>query len=283
VETGGGFLFGKVHEYVTDKSGNIISRLDWQEDWIPYIIVMPKFAYLRFFIAADFLCTIPLGSNGNIVEDYDYLIENTNVPSLYSRHDSYLDKHYEISGRFGYEFEVQQWDIALAAGFQYRAKKWSAVDGYLQYPENGEPWSGYEPKKTVTGTSISYEQAIWITLLSLEFKYNLKNWTFGASGKFFPYVWADSLDTHFIRQIQFYDEMSGGIGGNCEISISYTNKKLKYINFVLSGGIDIVHNVSGKSNAGKTGIVEGSMQESISGSKFESENWYAGFAIKIDK
>jgi hypothetical protein len=45
-----------------------------------------------------------------------------------------------------------------------------------------QPWTGDEPQKTLAGTSINYEQIMWMPLLSAEFKYHLEDWTFGASG-----------------------------------------------------------------------------------------------------
>jgi outer membrane protease len=219
IETGGGILFGETHEYVVDGSGKVISRLDWQENRIPYITAAPRFNCFNFFMAMDFLCAMPLDSAGNAIEDYDFLIEGSDAVSLYSRHDAYLDKHYDIFGQAGYVFKLRQWELTLGAGFQYRARKWSAVDGYLQYPEDDGPWTGDEPKKTVVGVSISYEQTIRMPQFLAGFKYNLNDWSLGASAAFFPYVWADGLDTHFIRQTQFYDKMSGGIGGACTVFV----------------------------------------------------------------
>jgi outer membrane protease len=283
VETGGGILFGETHEYVISESGKVLSRLDWQENWIPSIAIIPRFNFFNFFIAAKFLCAMPLDSAGNAIEDYDFLIEGSDAASLYSRHDAYLDKQYDISGQLGYVVKLRQWEAALGAGFQYRTRKWSAVDGYLQYPEDDRPWTGDEPQKTVAGTSITYEQIIWMPLLSAEFKYHLKDWTFGASGAFFPYVRADSLDTHFLRQVQFYDKMSGGIGGACTVFVTYTNAKLNYLSFGLSGGIDLIRNTTGETSAGKIGAVENEMKKSSGGSKFESENWHVEFTVKLGR
>jgi outer membrane protease len=62
VETGGGILFGETHEYVISESGKVTSRLDWQENRIPYIAVIPRFNFFNFFIAAKLLCAMPLDS-----------------------------------------------------------------------------------------------------------------------------------------------------------------------------------------------------------------------------
>jgi outer membrane protease len=42
VETGGGILFGETYEYVISESGKVVSRLDWQENRIPYSVVIPN-------------------------------------------------------------------------------------------------------------------------------------------------------------------------------------------------------------------------------------------------
>ncbi|MDR1177085.1 MAG: omptin family outer membrane protease [Treponema sp.] len=133
------------------------------------------------------------------------------------------------------------------------------------------------------GDLINYEQIIWMPLLSAEFKYHLQDWTFGASGAFFPYVWADSLDTYFLRQVQFYDKMSGGIGGSCTVFVNYTNAKFNYISFGFSGSIDIIRNTTGKTSAGKIGAVENEIKKSSDSSKFESENRNVEFTVKLSR
>jgi hypothetical protein len=69
--------------------------------------------------------------------------------------------------------------------------------GYRQYPVYG-PWTGTEPKQTVAGTVITYEQALWFLFIPIEAGYILKNrFGFFLSGIINPSVWSKTIDTPF--------------------------------------------------------------------------------------
>jgi hypothetical protein len=36
------------------------------------------------------------------MKDYDFLVPGSDAVSHYSRHDAYLDKHFDIAGELGY-------------------------------------------------------------------------------------------------------------------------------------------------------------------------------------
>ncbi|MDR0706348.1 MAG: hypothetical protein LBF60_00535 [Treponema sp.] len=45
---------------------------------------------------------------------------------------------------------VLNWRIAPSAGFACRNRKWTAQDGFLQYPASGL-WTGEDPKQELYG------------------------------------------------------------------------------------------------------------------------------------
>jgi outer membrane protease len=94
------------------------------------------------------------------------------------------------------------WRIVPSAGFVYRNRKWTAADGFLQYPVSGL-WTGDEPKQEVHGPVISYEQALWFPVITLKAGYTLKNcFLFSAGGSLYPVMWGDTIDNHLLRSEQ---------------------------------------------------------------------------------
>jgi outer membrane protease len=109
---------------------------------------------------------------GGRMEDYDFLIAGSNEVSHYSRHESYLDKDFTGTLALSYVIRLGVWNLEPGIGFSYSNRKWSAQDGYVQYPISGI-WNGNEPKQSVSGTIISYEQALWFPFISLNVAYRL--------------------------------------------------------------------------------------------------------------
>ncbi|MDR2052200.1 MAG: omptin family outer membrane protease [Treponema sp.] len=151
-EAAGGVLSGATHEYVYE-GDKCISRLDWKDSAIPIVSFSGQAALLGAFFRMKMSSAVPV-QNG-IMEDYDFLVAGSDEPSLYSKHDAYLDKYFDSSVVLGYDLRLSNWRIVPSAGFSYRNRKWTAADGFLQYPVSGL-WTGEEPKQEVYGPVISY-------------------------------------------------------------------------------------------------------------------------------
>ena len=143
-------------EYVYEGE-KCISRLDWIDNIIPILSFTGQGEFFNVIIRTRIDTAVPVKSG--VMEDYDFLIEGDSAPSQYSRHDAYGDKDFSCMFETGYRFRFSGWEIPPALGFSYINRKWTAQDGYLQYPVYGK-WTGDEPKQNIVGTVISYEQAV---------------------------------------------------------------------------------------------------------------------------
>lgn len=158
-------------EYVYDGE-KCMSRLDWNNDIIPVLSISRQIEFLNIMVRTSIDSAIPVKSG--TMEDYGFLMADSADPSHYSKHDAYLDKDFIGTFEAGYILSFRNWKLLPTVGFSYLNRKWTAQEGYLQYPVYG-PWTGTEPKQTVAGTVISYEQAIWFPFISIEARYILKN------------------------------------------------------------------------------------------------------------
>jgi len=104
--------------------------------------------------------------------------------------------------------------------------KWSARDGYAQYPTSGEPyswdssgnfipgtyapWSSSETKTPFYGTLGLYEQAYLFGLFGFQASYKLGTvFTLGAACSIAPIAYCYTEDNHELRMVDFYSKLSG--------------------------------------------------------------------------
>jgi len=158
-----GMIFGRMNEYVFEKGQeHETSRLEWDEYFVPYIDLCGEFSVWNFFIEGSVLSAVPVKSGK--MRDYDYLLpDKPDVLSMFSEHDAILDKHFELNAALGYKFNFNRWYIAPAVGVFYRQRKWSAENGYTQYPSDGYVWTSALPEKELTGTIITFAATTWMS------------------------------------------------------------------------------------------------------------------------
>jgi plasminogen activator len=276
-----GILNGKTYEYVYEND-KCISRLDWKSTATPVIFFSGKAMFLGAFLQLGMTSAVPV-KNGTM-EDYDFLNAGSNEPSLYSKHDSYLDKRFDTFITLGYDLCLMNWSITPSAGFAYRNCKWTATDGFLQYPLSGL-WTGEEPKQDLYGPVITYEQALWFPVLTLKVTgyAQRKRFLFSLSGSLYPFIWGDTIDNHLLRSKQFYDTMREGLGGNIKISFEYNLGNKEQIILKISAGYE---NIALKGNTAmrQTGISDDKLiiTEGYT-SRMENGQWMLalGFAFKF--
>ena len=221
-ETHCGVLFSTGREFVLTDGKNTLSRLDWPAV-TPYISFTPRLHIYHFVLKPSIISAVPTLGASDKMEDFDFFVNDADTVSHYSQHDLYLDKYYNIAVRAGYQFTIKQikLDITPMAGFFFFLHKWTAANGYVQYPAYNQAWTGAEEKQNVSGTVITYEQTAYAPFIALETRLTLSNFKFVLSADFSPYIWAYSLDTHFARNLQFYDTMDGGRAGSVSLSALY--------------------------------------------------------------
>jgi outer membrane protease len=275
----GGF-YGGVDEYVYVKGrSQELSRLEWEEHFVPFIETAGEIIFHKFFFDLSILSGIPVKSGA--MRDYDYILAS-NKPSHFSKHDAWLDKHLELSAGIGYRFNFGRWSLSPSAGFMYRSRKWTAKNGYIQYPPSGQPWSEQVPKKAVRGVVISYEEEIWFPVVSLGTGYRInKNWGTALSASWYPYLNVETTDTHFLRKTVFYDSMKGGGGVCTELSLLYYPRATDAMSFKFAFGFEGVYPPRGTNLTGEIGYDTGISELTRAQPTMESNLFWFSLGVAI--
>jgi len=249
-----GVYFGGMNEYVFIKGrDHELSRLEWEENFVPYIDVRGQFDFWNFFAAVSLSTSIPVRSG--VMRDYDFILPNNNAVSHYSEHDALFDKHLEINPEIGWGSYIgRRWYLGASAGFLYRNRKWTAAGGYTQYPPLGEPWSASLPKEKQAGTVITYEESLWAPELTLyvDFFPN-ERFVIEAVSSWYPYLDITTIDTHILRRTRFRDKMQGGWGTLAEINMAYHPKTSNIVAFRLGFGYEGIFSARGSAATGGLG------------------------------
>lgn len=214
VETG--ISGGKTGEIVYE-NGNLLSLLEWQEAANPFIRTTFGWEYFfkapekgpSFFAELGIKAVLPVISG--FIKDYDYSAEGD--ISCYSLHNSKLEKHIEGNISAGVNFPLGNFDLSGAMGFFYSTRLFRGLNGYTQYPAGGETWTGDEEKNYVSGTILSYHQDYYLPALIIKGAYNFtNNISTGISGIYYPYGFMNAVDSHHLRDIEFYDYVKAVMG-----------------------------------------------------------------------
>ncbi len=233
-------------EYVIIRENEkVLSRLDWKNVIIPTVTSQLSFSNQSWKAFSALSTSIPLKSG--FIEDFDYLLPN-DEPNLYSKHDIYVDKFYAVKFGISKVFPTKYFGFSISPGvtFEYSNCKLSGQDGFLQYPEYGY-WTGAEEKKEVSATVLMYEYSFLKPQLNLDISYLSGNNGVIFAFSYFPHNIISTLDSHLIRQIQFFDKNEGGHGFEVMMNVIY-NKWHYFFSFSKS----FYH--SGLTSATKTGV-----------------------------
>ncbi|MDR2602184.1 MAG: omptin family outer membrane protease [Spirochaetaceae bacterium] len=215
----GGVFYGLANEYVY-YGGKRISHLEWDEKNTPFARFSAILSLKNFFVRGEALSAF--ASNSGFIRDYDFLTESGGAVSSYSEHDAHIDFHNIFGLEAGYALTFRNFRFDLSAGFRYNARKWTGSEGFIQYPPYNEPWTGDEPKTSISGAVITYEQKISNLYIRLNCSRQISNqFKIGVTGEFHPYFWVKSLDSHIDRKKQFLDSMQGGYGGSAGLYAQY--------------------------------------------------------------
>jgi outer membrane protease len=232
--------------------------------------------YGGLFVRAGLLSAIPPQSPVGNMRDYDFLLADSSKTSHYSSHDAYLDKHFQLSAALGYMFSPRNFEISPAIGYIFINRKWAAVDGFLQYPQAGEEWTGKEPKENTAGTVMNYEQVIHIPFFSAGIAYKTVRQRIELTGSLSPFMWCNALDSHFMRSLQFYDKMQGGIGGRFEAAYVFypASFKTSKTGFRAAVSYQFIRDLTGSAASQEIGRTGSVMTDSVQyTSKMETDMW----------
>jgi len=209
----------KVNEIVYEEN-QIVSDLVWQQIFTPYVSMNVFCSAYKFHFDTLFETSVPVQTG--FLEDYDYL-NSANIVSNYSRHDLYVDKDFSIQFQLSYDLiDIKnKYIFSPQTGVVYQNRKFCAQNGFLQYPEDSSKnWTGNEEKTELSGIVISYEQSFWHLYLGFENTFIFKNTILKVSGSYYPYISVDSIDSHYLRSVQFFDSMQSMQGFDAKVSFS---------------------------------------------------------------
>jgi outer membrane protease len=108
--------------------------------------------------------------------------------------------------------------------------KWTARDGYLQYPPGylggsatlPYPDSSTQPKVPVSGTGIIYQQTYLIPAAGFAAKLRFgQNFSGSVSFAFSPLVFCNDVDNHEFAGKDFYEYMAGGLLLEPKVSLEW--------------------------------------------------------------
>jgi plasminogen activator len=252
-----GFVAGQTSEYVFEND-KCISRLDWDENYSPYIKFDVQVLAWNYFISTAITSLIPDKSGS--MQDYDFLNSGSTSPSHYSKHDAYLDKHIIVFAGTGYIFKIfNNLTLSPVVGIEYQNRKWTAQDGYLQYPVYGSVWTGAEQKQSVNGPVISYEQMFYYPHAGMEIIYMMNQmFDISCEGAYYPKIHVETIDNHFLRSVSFYDIMNNGFGYKVGIGLLFfPNRNVENLSYGLNFSYSYFSAMEGNTSSAAIGISDG--------------------------
>ena len=219
--TGAGIMYGVVREFVFGTYQNdsfAKSELDW--DLRPLIFTRAALALKTtggFAAYLDVRMGIP-GKTG-VMDDSDWLNREFNgdpAQTHFSQNDNFTERAILLDAKIGWDFPLASWmTFQPFLSFGLMDFKWTARDGYYQYPPQGAapytPWSPAQPKLPMSGTNIIYQQTWFLPAIGVEARFRLgQDFTGSVSFAFSPLVFCNDLDNHELRKYDFYEYMWGG-------------------------------------------------------------------------
>jgi outer membrane protease len=239
-----GMLYGSAFEELYNQS--VATDYKNSELWWPFQPLFYAGAGLDFRSRLGIFASLDLregldGRTGTMT-DSDFL-NGDGVKTNYSESDCYTERAILLDLKVGYEAPlVPRLRLGGFVGFSYMDFKWSARDGYYQYPTSGSgyyidssgvvqdpkpytPWSAGETKTPIYGTGILYEQAYLIGSLGVRASYRILDaLTLAGSCSVAPLAFCYTEDNHELRTIDFYSTLKGGIMVEPDISAEYAIK-----------------------------------------------------------
>ncbi len=237
--TSAGIIYGEAFEYVYNQavSANYKnSELDWT---LQPLFYTEESLSLATAIGIEAHVDVKQGIPGNAgtMTDSDFLNGN-GVRTHYSQSESYAERALLLDATVGYDLPIGETVVVVPyLGFSYMDFKWSARDGYYQYPTSGyeysfsttgalvygtlNPWSASETETPLYGAGILYEQTYLIGSAGVRASLRLDRLTVGASFAFSPLTYCYDMDNHLLRQITFTSTLTGGMTIEPALSLQY--------------------------------------------------------------
>jgi len=230
IEADSGVLWGMAKELVYVGSYKL-SELDYPLQPLAYAggrIEIGAFGGLDATVRFD--AGIPSKSGSMTDSDWDYIDYPPIPPGVqtnFSQSDSYLQRAILFDARIGWKIAASPaLVIEPFAAYKYLDIKWSAQNGYLQYPPQASPpytaWSPSEAKVPLYGTVLTYSQTFMIPAAGIRVIGRVSgSLSIEGSVALSPFAFLNDVDEHPLRYLAFYDSMAGGFYFEPELAVSW--------------------------------------------------------------
>ncbi len=222
-----GFRYGQIDEYVflkqCDYSDDKLSELNWELKNEYYAGANIEAGWKKIFIKTTFTAGIPMQTGS--MTDSDWLnaqVANAGdyqYKTCYSSHDNYLEYDFSFGIKSGYDFDLLEKEkfslkVRPFLGFDYNIIKFKGKNGSGSYGYGSSPYLEYNDENsleyTYSGKVISYQRQTYLTWLGFETVFELfSRYRLNTGFQFSPYLYAESIDTHWIRSDMFADTNPG--------------------------------------------------------------------------
>jgi len=234
ISTSVGVLLGTAKEFVYT-GGYTLSELDWSLSPVVYYGSRLTISTRNGFEALMEVKSGFSGLSGSIT-DSDYL-NGDGVKTHFSKHDCYTERAISLDVRAGWPaIATPGFVVSILGVLDALDYKWSAQDGYLQYPTETAapytPWSESTTKKSIVGTGIIYEQGYLALGMMVDARFKLGTAMNGAIGLgFSPIALCSDIDNHLFTGVDYYETMSGGYMLHAEASIDLQIRPTSHLSF----------------------------------------------------
>jgi outer membrane protease len=233
--TGAGIIYGVVREFVYSTYNNqpyTQSELDWDLQSL-YTTNAALFMQVASGFAASLSVQLGIPLRTGSISDSDWLnvaYNGDRTKTNFSQHNCFAERAVLVDAQAGWEIPLAGWvSLEPFLAFGFMDYKWTARDGYLQYPPG---WFGsgatkpYPDSSTdvvvpVSGTVIIYQQTYYIPAVGLSAKIRSGSTSGTISFAFSPMVFCNDVDNHEFGGNDFYDTLSNGILLEPKISLEW--------------------------------------------------------------
>lgn len=277
-----GVLYGDARELVYG-AGIKISDLDWTLKPLTYWGAM-----IRLETTSGYYCSASLkaglsGFSGTMT-DSDYL-NLDGVRTHLSAHDCYTEDAFLFDAAVGYENRVSpSFSMGWALIFASMHFKWTARDGYLQYPSETSspytPWDASMAKTYVYGTGMAYEQNFLIPGVGFSVKYMpTPPLSIRLALDYSPLAACNDLDNHFLRALDFIEIMRNGSYFKPSLRAEYS--KNGATSFWLEGSFTLVGNLLGNTKMIDTATGDTTTYKDSGGASLSILDIGIGFSARL--
>jgi outer membrane protease len=236
-----GIINGRASEivYRNPQSDMFSSELQWDMAALFYAGLAVDFGPVNNFARHGFTGKLSfkfgIPQRTGIMEDRDWLYENPDALTNYSRHDNFSERAIMADLSLGYSFPLFNF-IALGINldFSYNHFFWIARDGYYQYLDSdedgiiypGQTWTDEIPKVNLEGSVLEYLQNWFILSPGVFLKLRIGRF-FSLNGNFnySPFIYCADRDNHLLTHKTYFDYLYCGqyLKGSCGVTFSPAN------------------------------------------------------------